>query len=99
MRTGNVKLSRPDAFNGPSMLCIMAAVRKGRADIVAGRAKTHKEVGQLLENWAGLEGPFKAPGETTGETALALAIERDGQVEKGEVQPISHKEMMARLRR
>jgi predicted transcriptional regulator len=33
-------------------LRIMAAVRNGRADIAAGRAKTHKEAEQLLESWA-----------------------------------------------
>jgi predicted transcriptional regulator len=33
-------------------LRIMAAVRQGRADIAAGRTKTHKEAGQLLESWA-----------------------------------------------
>ena len=31
---------------------IMAAVRRGRADVSAGRTKTHPEVGQLLESWA-----------------------------------------------
>jgi predicted transcriptional regulator len=33
-------------------LRIMAAVRRGRADIVAGRAKTQEEVEQLVESWA-----------------------------------------------
>ena len=32
------------------------------------------------------------------ETAVALAIERDRQMEAGEVSPILHDEMMARLR-
>jgi putative addiction module component (TIGR02574 family) len=49
--------------------------------------------------WASLEDPFKAPGDMNDEAALALAIERDRQIEKGEIQPISHEEMMARLRR
>jgi predicted transcriptional regulator len=34
-------------------LQIMAAIRRGRADIAAGRAKTHQEAEQLLESWAG----------------------------------------------
>lgn len=33
-------------------LRIMAAVRQGRADITAGRTKTHKEAEQMLESWA-----------------------------------------------
>jgi predicted transcriptional regulator len=31
---------------------IMAAVRRGRSDVSAGRTKTHEEAGQLLESWA-----------------------------------------------
>jgi predicted transcriptional regulator len=33
-------------------LRIMAAVRRGRSDIAAGRTKTHAEVEQALESWA-----------------------------------------------
>ena len=33
-------------------LRIMAAVRRGRADIAAGRTKTHAEVEKLVESWA-----------------------------------------------
>jgi predicted transcriptional regulator len=33
-------------------LSIMAAVRRGRADIAAGRTKTHEEVKKLVESWA-----------------------------------------------
>lgn len=33
-------------------LRIMAAVRRGRADIAAGRAKTHQEVRDSLASWA-----------------------------------------------
>lgn len=33
-------------------LRIMAAIRQGRNDIVAGRAKSHEEVEQLFESWA-----------------------------------------------
>jgi predicted transcriptional regulator len=32
-------------------LRIMAAVRRGRAAIAAGRTKTHEEVEQLVESW------------------------------------------------
>jgi predicted transcriptional regulator len=33
-------------------LHIMAAVRRGRADIAAGRTKTQEEAERLLESWA-----------------------------------------------
>jgi predicted transcriptional regulator len=33
-------------------LHIMAAIRRGRADISAGRSKSHEEVEQLVESWA-----------------------------------------------
>ena len=33
-------------------LHIMAAVRNGRADVAAGRIRTHEEVQALLESWA-----------------------------------------------
>ena len=33
-------------------LRIMAAIRKGRADVVAGHTKTHQQAEQLLESWA-----------------------------------------------
>ena len=33
-------------------LHIMAAIRRGRADIAAGRSKSHEEVIKLAESWA-----------------------------------------------
>ena len=33
-------------------LRIMAAIRRGRADIAAGRSKTHEETELLVESWA-----------------------------------------------
>ena len=33
-------------------LRIMAAVRRGRADVAAGRTKTHEEAQELLKSWA-----------------------------------------------
>ena len=33
-------------------LHIMASIRHGRADIAAGRSKSHEEVEQLVESWA-----------------------------------------------
>ena len=33
-------------------LHIMASIRRGRADIAAGRSKPHEEVEQLVDSWA-----------------------------------------------
>lgn len=33
-------------------LRIMAAIRRGRADIANGRSKSHEEVSQLVDSWA-----------------------------------------------
>lgn len=33
-------------------LHIMAAVRRGRADVAAGKTKSHKEAQELLQSWA-----------------------------------------------
>jgi predicted transcriptional regulator len=33
-------------------LRLMAAIRKGRENIAAGRTRTHEEVGKMVESWA-----------------------------------------------
>jgi len=48
--------------------------------------------------WESLEDPFKAPADMDEESALALAKERERQLDSGEVKPISHEDLMARLR-
>jgi hypothetical protein len=49
--------------------------------------------------WESLTDPFEVVGETGDAETVALAVERDRQIEAGEVQPVSHEEMMAKLRR
>jgi putative addiction module component (TIGR02574 family) len=59
-----------------------------------------KERAMLAESlWESLVDPFKVAASADDSEAVALAIERDRQLNSGEVQPISHEEMMARLRR
>ena len=59
-----------------------------------------KERALLAESlWESLADPFKIPAEADDKEAVALALERDRQLETGEVQPLSHEEMMSRLRR
>ena len=48
--------------------------------------------------WESLADPYESYKEMDEAGTLALAIERDQQIESGEVQPLSHVEMMARLR-
>jgi hypothetical protein len=48
--------------------------------------------------WESLGDPFELPPEVEDGEALQLAIERDRQIESGEVVPISHDQLMARLR-
>jgi putative addiction module component (TIGR02574 family) len=59
-----------------------------------------KERAMLAESlWESLVDPFKIPAESDDNEALALAVERDRQLETGEVQALSHEELMSRLRR
>jgi putative addiction module component (TIGR02574 family) len=59
-----------------------------------------KERAMLAESlWESLVDPFETPVESDERQALALARERDRQMDAGEVQAMSHEEMMARLRR
>ena len=48
--------------------------------------------------WESLGDPFKAAAENDEAATAALALERDRQVESGEVQPLSHEQLMSRLR-
>ena len=59
-----------------------------------------KERAMLAESlWESLRDPFEIPAGSNDAEAVALALERDRQLEAGEVQPLSHEELMAGLRR
>jgi len=49
--------------------------------------------------WESLTDPFKIPAAPDDAETVALAVERDRELDSGQVQPVSHEEMMARLRR
>ncbi len=49
--------------------------------------------------WESLVDPFERLEAAEDAELAALAVERDRQMEVGEVQPVSHEELMARLRR
>jgi len=48
--------------------------------------------------WESLDDRFPAPSQMEDAEAAALALERDRQIEQGEVQAVPHEELMARLR-
>jgi putative addiction module component (TIGR02574 family) len=48
--------------------------------------------------WESLDDPFTAPSQMEDAEAEALALQRDRQIEQGEVQAVPHEELMARLR-
>ena len=49
--------------------------------------------------WKSLEDPSATAAQMNDDTVVALARERDQQMEAGQVQAVLHGEMMARLRR
>ena len=48
--------------------------------------------------WESLEDPSATSAPTDDAAVLALAMERDQQLESGQVPAVPHEEMMARLR-
>lgn len=59
-----------------------------------------KQRAMLAESlWESLADPYMTPAEQDDAETIKAALERDRQLEAGEVQPVSHEEMMSRLRR
>jgi hypothetical protein len=59
-----------------------------------------QERGILAESlWESLTDPYKIPAQADDPETIAQAVERDRQLEAGEVHPVSHEEMMSKLRR
>jgi putative addiction module component (TIGR02574 family) len=48
--------------------------------------------------WESLEDPYILLSDISDDEAIVLAKQRDEEIEKGEVLPLSHKELMKRLR-
>lgn len=49
--------------------------------------------------WESLSDPYAGSSDDPDDAAIALARERDRQIEAGEVHPIGHEDLMRRLRR
>ena len=49
--------------------------------------------------WESLEAPFTLSSDISEEEAVLLAKNRNNDIETGEVNPISHKELIKRLRK
>ena len=48
--------------------------------------------------WESVEDPYALGADRSDEDALALALARDAELESGAVVPISHNDLMTRLR-
>ena len=48
--------------------------------------------------WESIEDPYALAIDPSDEDALALALARDAELESGKVTPLSHSELMTRLR-
>lgn len=49
--------------------------------------------------WESVEDPYALTADRSDEDALALALARDAELESGAAAPISHSELMTRLRK
>ena len=59
-----------------------------------------KDRARLAETiWESLEDPYAVGSNMTDEDAVKLAMQRDAEIENGKEIPITHKELMDRLRR
>ena len=48
--------------------------------------------------WESIEDPYDLAADRSDEDAIALAVVRDAELESGMVSPLSHAELMTRLR-
>lgn len=48
--------------------------------------------------WESLDDPYIISSELSDNEATALAKQRDAEIENGEVEPLSHPQLMSRLR-
>jgi Putative addiction module component len=48
--------------------------------------------------WESVENPYALAADRSDQDALALALARDAELESGAVAPISHSDLMSRLR-
>jgi len=48
--------------------------------------------------WESIEDPYVLAVDRSDEDAIALALARDAELESGKVSPLSHVELMTRLR-
>ncbi len=49
--------------------------------------------------WESLEDPYSLPAGLDEEEAIALSEKRDAEIESGAVTPLSHSDLMSRLRK
>ncbi len=60
----------------------------------------HHERAIIAETiWESLEDPFEFSSDISDEQAIELAKQRDDEIERGDVIALSHKDLMAKLRK
>jgi len=59
----------------------------------------HERASLAESLWESLEDPYFLSAARSDEEALRLAVARDQEIESGAVTPVSHDELMRRLRR
>jgi putative addiction module component (TIGR02574 family) len=58
----------------------------------------HDRVQLAASLWDSIEDPYALSVERNDEDAIVLALSRDAEIESGKATPISHSDLMARLR-
>lgn len=48
--------------------------------------------------WESLESPYIVATDMSDDDAIMLAKQRDSEIENGDIEPLSHTELMAKLR-
>ena len=61
------------------------------------RLSSHDRAALAETIWESLEDPYISSSDLSDKEAIALAKQRDDEIERGEVMPLSHKELMKRL--
>ena len=53
---------------------------------------------KYMAGWESIEDPYVLAVDRSDEDAIVLALARDAELESGKVSPLSHAELMTRLR-
>lgn len=63
------------------------------------RLSPHDRASLAEAIWESLEEPYIFSSDISEEEAITMAKQRDKELERGDVEPLSHKDLMGRLRK